>query len=85
MLDSNHAIQVLIENYPDFEELTDHFYDQEEVLLCVEMYYFAEYIWSLSESDINFEFNKLRSVLDVLILSGDSKVKMPSHSVLSNI
>ncbi|AFD27561.1 hypothetical protein DGo_PB0292 (plasmid) [Deinococcus gobiensis I-0] len=47
----------------------------------MEMYHFAEYIWSLSESDINFEFNKLHSVLDGLILSGDSKVKMPSHSV----
>lgn len=75
MFDSFRAIQVLIKNYPEFEKLSDYFYDQEEVLLCVEMHYFAEYVWNLSKSDTSFDFGVLHNMLNQLILDGDIGVK----------
>lgn len=76
MLDSKQALQAVFENYPDFKYYSDYYYDSPEleVLICVEMYHFANYIWGLFMKDESLDFHKLRQLLTRLILEGNERV-----------
>lgn len=74
-MDSRDAFNALVKEYPDFLLLSDFYYDEDgDLLFCVEMYHFAEYIWDKS-NEMDFDFNPLKALLAEFIRIGDEKVK----------
>ncbi|GGR22743.1 DUF7674 family protein [Deinococcus ruber] len=77
MLTSEEALQTIFEFYPDFIKQSDHHYDPPrlEVLMCIEMDLFAEYIWNVFAQEAEPKFSQLKDLITQLNEYGNETVR----------